>query len=128
SRKVTSTGAAWQTPVGALQVVPPGQESACWHPETTLQESVVQATPSSHDSGTPPQAPPEQTSPVVQALPSLQAFALLVKTQPLPGLHESVVQALPSLQTSTVPGWHRPPEQDSTPLHRLPSSHSAEVV
>jgi hypothetical protein len=48
------------------------------HPEAGLQESSVQALPSSQVSGGPPtHAPPEHVSPVVQALPSLHGSVLL---------------------------------------------------
>jgi hypothetical protein len=40
---------------------------------------------------------------MVQAFPSSQAFVLLVKTQPVDGLHVSVVHTLLSLQTMGVP-------------------------
>jgi hypothetical protein len=47
--------------------------------------------------------PPEQASPVVHALPSLQLAVLLLWTQPLAALHESSVQTLPSSQLSEPP-------------------------
>ena len=54
----------------------------------------------------PPQAPAEQASGVVQALPSLQPFVLLACAQPVGLTHESVVQGLPSSQFGAVPAWH----------------------
>ena len=57
------------------------------------------------------QVPPWQMSPVVQALPSSQAFELLRNAHPLAGLHESVVQAFPSLQLTDPPLTHAPPWQ-----------------
>ncbi len=91
------------------------------HPVAALQVSVVQGLLSSHVTGAPPQTPPEQMSPVVQALPSLHAFALFVKTHPVAGSQLSVVQTLPSSQTIGVPGAHAPPEQASPVVHVFPS-------
>jgi hypothetical protein len=51
----------------------------------------------------PTQLPAWHVSFCVHAFPSSQAFVLLVKTQPVAGLHESVVQTLPSLQTTPAP-------------------------
>jgi hypothetical protein len=73
-------------------------------PLAGLHESSVHALLSlQFNAGPPAQAPFAHRSPVVQALPSLHAFVLFVKTQPVTGLHESVVQALPSSQTSGAP-------------------------
>jgi hypothetical protein len=47
----------------------------------------------------PTHAPFAQVSVWVQALPSLQEFELLVKTQPVAGMHVSVVHGLESLHT-----------------------------
>ena len=69
--------------------------------------------------------PNPQTSPVVQALPSLHALVLLAKTHPVAGLQLSVVQALPSLQTIGAPPWHVPPPQASPVVQGFPSLHEA---
>jgi hypothetical protein len=72
-------------------------------PVVGLHVSVVQTLPSLQVSAGPPtHAPPEQTSPVVHAFPSLQELLLFVNTQPVAGLHVSVVQTLPSLQVMGV--------------------------
>src|SRR5262245_14094015 len=98
--------------------------------------------------GAPPtQAPDEQKSPAVQALPSSQEPTTFEWTQPLAGLHESVVHWLLSLQLSGVmpvhvaplqvpkAHWFPPIEQvdppaasahvelQQSPLVELPSSH-----
>jgi hypothetical protein len=50
-----------------------------------------------------------QTSPVVHALPSLQAVPVSgVNTHPVAGLQLSCVQALLSLHTTAAPGVHAP--------------------
>jgi len=85
----------------------------------------VQALPSLHGSVLKGcvHAPPPQTS-FVQELPSsAHGRTLLVKTQPVAGLHESSVHGLPSLQTTGVPE-HAPPLQASADVHALPSSHA----
>jgi glyoxylate utilization-related uncharacterized protein len=89
-------------------------------PVAGLQESSVQTLVSTQLSGGPPtQAPPEQISPVVQALPSLHVKVLLANTQ-TPPWHESVVHTLPSLhwllwlhsmQPAIGDPWHAPSEQ-----------------
>lgn len=91
-------------------------------PEVGLQESLVQALPSSHFSGLPPQDPPEHVSLVVQALPSLQATELLVCVQPLVGVQPSVVQTLPSSQFCGLPPQD-PPEHASLIVQALLSLH-----
>jgi hypothetical protein len=94
------------------------------HPRVVSQKSVVHPFPSSHTSGAPGmQAPPEQTSPTVQALLSLHGAVLFVNTQPVAGLHESFVQTLPSLHRSGAPGTQTPPLQVSFTVQALPSSH-----
>jgi hypothetical protein len=67
-------------------------------PVVALQESAVQALLSLQLIERPPQAPPKQLSPVVQALLSLQTSSLGEKTQPIPGLQASSVQGSSSLQ------------------------------
>ena len=94
-------------------------------PVAGLQLSVVHALPSLHTSVRPAwHVPPPQVSPVVHALPSSQAFALLVKTQPVAGLQLSVVQRLLSLQTTAEPAWHVPPPQTSPVVQAFPSSQA----
>ena len=71
------------------------------------------------------QLPPAHTSPVVQALPSLQDAALFVCAQPESGLHESVVQPLPSLQFNGEPPRQAPPKHASPVVQALASSQGA---
>jgi hypothetical protein len=86
------------------------------------QASVVQALWSSQSSGVPPTHwPPAQRSPVVQALPSSQATALLVWTQ-VPAVQVSLVQGLWSSQASGAPA-QMPAVQASPVEQALPSSH-----
>jgi hypothetical protein len=91
-------------------------------PLAGLQVSVVQPLPSLHAVGPPPtQAPPEQVSLVVQALPSLQGPLLFTCTQPVAEAHESSVHALPSLQSGGAPPTQTPPAQVSFVVQALPS-------
>jgi hypothetical protein len=93
-------------------------------PVAATQLSSVQALLSLQTVGAPGwHVPPPQTSPVVQALPSLQAVVLFVKTQPVAGAHVSVVQTLLSLHTVGAPGLQVPPPQTSPVVHALPSLH-----
>src|SRR5262245_53828694 len=65
-------------------------------PVAGLQVSSVQALPSLQTTGAPARhAPPPQTSPVVQALPSLQGEVLSTWTQPVDATQESLVQGFP---------------------------------
>ena len=73
----------------------------------------------------PTQLPPEQTSVVVQAFPSLHVTLLLVNTQPWLGTQESSVQRLPSLQVRLPEPTHAPPLQTSVVVQRLPSLQGA---
>ena len=67
-------------------------------------------------------------SPVVQALPSVHADALLAWAQPLAGLQESSVQTLPSSQLRGVPATQPLAGlQVSTPLQALLSVHVTAV-
>ena len=86
-----------------------------------MHESSVHTLPSKQLTVVPPQTPFEQTSPLVQALPSLQATALLVCVQPVAGTQPSVVQMLPSSQLGGGPPVQAPPEQTSPVVHALPS-------
>src|SRR5881628_1572520 len=71
----------------------------CVQPVPGSQASVVQAFPSSQLGGGPPlHCPPLQTSPVVQALPSLHDALLFTWTQPAEAVHESSVHGLWSSQ------------------------------
>ena len=69
-----------------------------------------------------------QTSPLVQALPSLHGSALAVKLQPLLALHASLVHALLSLHTVVAPGAQTPPLQASPTVQTLPSEQTAVVA
>jgi len=92
-------------------------------PVAGLQESVVQALLSLQTLAVPGwQLPPPHVSPVVQALPSLQALVLFEKTHPVAGLQLSFVHPLLSLQTTAAPGWHVPPPQRSPDVHAFASS------
>jgi hypothetical protein len=97
---------------------------AYWQPEAGSHESFVHTLQSSQLTVAPWQAPPEQTSPVVQAFPSLHVTLLFVCVQPVVGLHASVVQTLPSSQLSCGPPVQVPPEQVSPVVHALPSSQA----
>src|SRR3989338_5174927 len=73
----------------------------------------------------PVQAPPEQTSVTVQALPSLQAAVLFVWTA-TPFEQESLVQGLLSLRFGILPDPAQPPpEQTSVTVQALPSLQAA---
>jgi hypothetical protein len=95
----------------------------CVHPLPVSQASSVQGLPSSQfGAGPPTQEPPEQASPTVQALPSLQGAVLLTCVQPVPALQPSSVQVSPSSQSSAGPPTQVPPEQASVVVQALPSS------
>jgi len=95
-----------------------------------LQASVVHAWLSSQLSAGPPtHAPFVQVSAVVQVLPSSHGFVLVVKTQPVAGLHASVVQTLLSLQSCGAPPTQIPAASQVSPIvQALPSSHDAPGV
>jgi hypothetical protein len=98
-------------------------------PVAGLQESSVQRFPSSQSGGAPPtQLPPEQVSPVVHSLESLQGAVLFVLTHPEAGLQESSVQTFPSLQSSGGPPAQLPPEQASPVVHAFPSLQGAVLL
>ena len=65
--------------------------------------------------------PPEQVSPVVQALPSEQDAVLFAYTHPVAGLQESVVHTLLSSQSGGGPPTQDPPAQVSLVVHASPS-------
>jgi hypothetical protein len=95
-----------QRPFPGLQAKPAEHTTgANAQPVAGRHASVVHRLPSVQTTAVPGwHEPPPQASPVVQALPSSQAFVLFVKTQPEAGAHVSFVQALLSLQTTAVPG------------------------
>lgn len=75
--------------------------------------------------GAPPQSPPEQVSPEVQASPSLQELVLFVAAHaPVASLQKSSVHIFPSLQMTTSP-TQLPPEQRSLSVHRSLSLQGA---
>jgi len=96
-------------------------------PVVGLHASSVHALLSLQTVGDPAtQLPPEQASPTVQALPSVQAAVLLTYSHsPVEGLHASFVQTLLSLHTVGVPATQVPPEQASPTVHALPSLQPA---
>jgi hypothetical protein len=90
-------------------------------PVDASQVSVVQMFPSSQFLMVPAHTPPEQASPVVQRLPSLQGDVLGVCPQlPVAVSQESVVQIFPSLQLLIDP-TQTPPKQVSFRVQALPS-------
>jgi len=99
--------------------------SVCTHPPVPgSQLSFVHGLPSLQFDAVPGRhAPNAHTSPVVQAFPSSQAFALLLKTQPVIVLQLSVVHALASSHTRGAPE-HEPFAQVSSVVHASPSLHA----
>src|SRR2546427_495819 len=95
----------------------------CVQPVSVLQPSTVQAFPSSQlGPGPRTHTPPEQVSPTVHALASLQPIVLLTCWHPSTGSQESVVQTLPSLQLIAAPRQVGVvPAQTSGPVQTLPS-------
>jgi hypothetical protein len=67
------------------------------------------------------QAPALHTSPLVQALPSLQGRLLTALAQPLLGSQLSVVHGLASLHAAASPGAQAPPLHTSPAVQALPS-------
>jgi hypothetical protein len=114
-----------------VQEFPSSQAAALFswtQPLKGTQESFVHALLSSQFSADPAaHAPFAHASPVVQTFPSLQAFVLLVKTQPTAAEHESLVQALLSLQTRGCPDRHVPPTQKSPFVQAFWSEHSLKL-
>ena len=88
----------------------------------------MHAFPSTQSSGVPAwHVPSPQTSPAVQAFPSLHGAVLLATLHPVAGLQVSVVHALPSSQLIAVP-WHVPPPQKSSDVQALPSSQATALL
>ena len=115
----------------AVQLLPSSQAPVllAWlQPLAASQLSVVQGLLSLQftlgSMAVPTQVPVVQTSPLVQALPSLQSRLVGVWTQPLAGVQESVVQALPSSQ-ARLPPLQTLAAQTSFWLQALPSSQLA---
>jgi len=92
------------------------------HPVAGLQVSVVHTLLSLQMMPVPAHTPAVHTSPLVQALPSLQTvpLATFVNTHPVAGAQVSAVQALLSLHTSAVPP-HTPLVHTSPVVQALPS-------
>jgi hypothetical protein len=93
------------------QAMPLAAEALLTHPLAGSHESTVQALPSlQFGAGPPTQTPPEQTSFVVQALPSLHVFEFGTLSQK-PPTQAGLVQGLASAsggQSPTPPGQGRP--------------------
>jgi hypothetical protein len=101
---------------------------ACAQPVAGSQLSSVHTFPSSQLGAAPPtHLPPEQASPVVQALPSSQGFVLFACAQPVAGSQLSVVQRLLSSQLGAPEPVQTPPEQTSVVVQELLSSHALEL-
>ena len=96
------------------------------HPTLASQVSLVQVLPSLQFSAVPGwHAPAPHTSPLVQALLSVQARVLLLCTQPPAALQASVVHGLASSHLSAAPGWHAPFAHVSLTVQSLPSLQGA---
>ncbi len=113
----------------SVQTVPIGAAENT-QPATGLQLSTVHAFPSLQPRlPVPEQAPPEQVSPVVQALPSLQLALLFTNLHwPVAGSQVSVVQTLLSPQLFGVPAEQVPAAQTSLSVQGFPSSHEAVLL
>ncbi len=103
-------GCAWSGTASA----PPAAPTSSSETRTTIWAVVVPGR----------QVPNAQKSPVVQSFPSSQAFALLVKTHPVPGSQLSVVHTLWSSQTTGVP-THAPPTHVSPVVQAFASEQEA---
>ena len=87
-------------------------------PVAWMHVSVVQPFPSLQSGAGPPvQAPFEQASLVVHALPSEQGSVLFAWAHPVAGLHASVVHPFASSQLSGAPPTQAPFEQASFSVH-----------
>src|SRR3989442_5426961 len=108
----------------SLHEVPLGT-GAYTHPLVGLQLSAVQGLPSSHLKGLPLPIPPEQVSPVVQALPSLQALPLIFTGfEHVPVLGSQVPTTWhwsEAVQTTWLLPVHTPLWQVSVCVQALPS-------
>ena len=115
-----------------MQALPSVQDAvllAKTQPDAVLQLSEVQTLPSLQTSAPPGwHAPAAQTSPLVQALPSMHAAVLFAWTQPVPVSQLSVVHGLLSLQDRAEPDWHEPPPQVSPVVQALPSLHATALL
>ena len=116
-------------PSDVVQALPSSQALvllATMQPVEVSHESSVQGFLSSQVMVVPVHLPATQWSLLVQALLSLQAFALsLVKTQPLAGAHESSVQGFLSSQANAAPPTHALFAQVSLVVQALLSLHGA---
>ncbi len=93
-------------------------------PEPLSQLSSVHGLPSLQVVAVPAlQVPSLQTSPLVQASPSLHTAVLLLCEQPFAMSHRSSVHGLPSSQGLAVPSPQVPALQVSPTVQPLPSSH-----
>ena len=91
-------------------------------PLPVLQLSSVHGLLSLHTTAEPVHLPLAQTSPVVQALPSVQAAVLAVITQPpVLASQASLVHGLLSLHTVILAPWHTPFAQASPQVQAMPS-------
>src|SRR5207249_1024255 len=101
---------------------------ACTQPVAGSHESMVQTFPSSQlRAGPPVHRPFEQASPVVHALPSLQARVFGACMHPTAGSQESVVHTFPSSQGAVFGVWTQPlPESQESSVQGLPSSQSSD--
>jgi hypothetical protein len=134
----SSAAPAWQLPPEqtspAVQAFPSLHAAAlfaCAQPVAGLHASSVQGLLSSQLGVPAPgwQLPPEHTSPVVQAFPSLHTAVLLAWMQPVAGTHESSVHGLLSLQSSVpAPAWQLPPEHTSPVVQAFPSVHATVLL
>src|SRR6185295_4820834 len=103
--------------------------SWCVHPVPGSHASVVQEFPSSQLTGAPPlHCPSLQTSPVVQAFPSLHDALLFTWTQPAAAAHESSVHGFPSSHETVWPTHWPSPLHLSPVVQSFPSLHSAPGV
>jgi hypothetical protein len=126
---------AWQLPPPHLsllvQLLPSSHAAvlatAVQLPLAASQPSVVQGLLSLHTLAVPAlHALAAQTSPWVQALPSLHGALLATLAQaPLRGSQLSLVQGLASSQLLALPALHALPAQKSLRVQALPSLHAA---
>jgi hypothetical protein len=98
----------------------------CTQPDPGEHESSVHGLPSSQDRGPPPtHDPPEQTSFVVQALPSVHGAVLFAWMQPTAGEQESSVHGLASAHAGGGPPTQAPFAHASFVVQALPSVQEA---